>query len=94
MAFYAVYVRDQAIHQVARERNKPHVFLIEAAAKQAWASHSSASSGSAECDRCGHRHSSVCEECSLARQYSDYGICHCCRELNPRVPNLYLKGGV
>ena len=35
MAFYAVYVRDQAIHQVARERNNPHVFLIEAAAKQA-----------------------------------------------------------
>ena len=43
MAFYAVYVRDQAIHQVARERNNPHVFLIEAAAKHAWASHSSAS---------------------------------------------------
>src|ERR1700747_2586345 len=45
----------------------------------------------ADCSCCRHCHCIVCEECSAAKQYPDYWICHRCRELNPRVPNLVLK---
>ena len=97
MAFYAVDVRERAIQRVTREYNgadNARFFLIEAgSAKQAWAkaSRSSAGIGSAECDCCRHRHCRICEECSVAKQYSDYWICHCCGELNQRVPNLNLR---
>jgi len=97
MAFYAVDVRDRVIQRVTEEYNgmdNQRFFLIEAgSAKQAWAkaSRSSAGIGSAECDCCRHRHCRICEECSVAKQYSDYWICHCCGELNLRVPNSDLK---
>ena len=97
MAFYAVDVRDRVIQRVAREYNgadNARFFLIEAgSAKQAWAkaSRSSTVIGGAECDRCRHCRCDVCEECSVAKQSSDYWICHCCGELNQRVPNLNLR---
>jgi len=97
MAFYAVDVRDRIIQRVTQKYNRvdnQRFFLIEAGSvKQAWAkaSRSSAAIGSANCACCRHRHCSVCAECSLAKQSSDYWICHHCGELNLRVPNLYLK---
>jgi hypothetical protein len=69
-------------------------FLIEAVSpKQAWAKASRASGpvGSADCGSCPHSHCHVCEECSAAKQYSDFWICHCCGELNRRVQTLHLK---
>lgn len=100
MALYAVDVRDGVIRRVTEEYSavdNQRFFLIEAgSAKQAWvkANRSSAGIGSVECECCGHYLCNVCEECSVAKQYSDYWICHGCGELNRRVPNLYLKGGV
>ena|SRR3990170_3580564 len=97
MAFYAVDVRDRVIQRVTREYNgadNARFFLIEAgSAKQAWAkaSRSSTAIGGAECDRCRHCRCDVCEECSVAKQSSDYWICHWCGELNLRVPNLNLR---
>jgi hypothetical protein len=95
MAFYAVDVRDQVIQRVTRQYDavdNKRFFLIEAiSAKQAWTKASRASStiGSADCDGCPHRYCSACEECSVTKRYSDYWICHCCGELNPRVPNSH-----
>ena len=95
MAFYAVDLRDRLIQRVTREYNggdNQRVILIEAgSAKQAWAkaSRSSAAIGRSECETCHHSHCSDCEECSVAKQYSDYWICHCCGKLNLRVPNLH-----
>ena len=96
MAFYAVDVRDRVIQRVTGEYKRvdnERYFLIEAGTmKQAWAkaSRSSAAIGSADCNRCRHRHCRVCAECSLAKQSSDYWICHWCGELNLRVPNFQL----
>ena len=97
MAFYAVDVRDRVIQRVTQGYNamdNQRCFLIEAgSAKQAWAkaSRSSAVMGSAACTSCRHLHCRDCEECSLAKQYSDYWICHRCGELNLRVLNLDLR---
>jgi hypothetical protein len=97
VAFYAVDVRDRVIQRVTREYNavdNQRVFLNEAgSSKQAWAkaSRSSAAIGGANCSCCRHRHCGDCEECSVAKQYSDYWICHHCGELNLRVPNLHLR---
>jgi hypothetical protein len=91
MAIYAVDLRDRVIRRVSHRyhwSNNKRPFLIEASsAKQAWAKASRASGaiGSAVCAGCRHRHCGVCEECSATKQYSDYWICHCCSELNPRV---------
>jgi hypothetical protein len=93
MAFYAVDIQDQVIRRVTEQYDSvdnKRSFLIEAAsAKQAWAKASRASGplGSANCDGCRHRSCGACEECSVAKQYSDYWICHCCGELNRRVQN-------
>jgi hypothetical protein len=95
MAFYAVDLQDGVIRRVTDQYtgvDNKRFFLIEAgSAKQAWAKASRASGpvGSADCDYCRHRHCSACEECSVAKRYSDYWICHCCGELNPRVSNLH-----
>ena len=102
MALYAVDVREGVIQRVTEEYNgvdRRRLFLIEAgSAKQAWAkaSRSVTAVGSAACACCRHRHCRDCEECSLAKQYSDYWICHRCgelnlRALNLRVPNLDLR---
>jgi hypothetical protein len=97
MALYAVDVRHGVIRRVTEEYSavdNQRFFLIEAgSAKQAWAkaNRSSAGIGNTECDCCRHRSCTVCEECSVAKQYSDYWICHCCGELNLRVPNLSSK---
>jgi hypothetical protein len=48
---------------------------------------------SPQCAHCHHGHCPDCEECSATKQFSDYWICHCCGELNLRVPNLYLREG-
>jgi hypothetical protein len=91
MALYAVDLQDRVIRRVTQAYNgvdNKRFFLIEAvSAKQAWAkaSRTSAAIGSADCGGCPHRHCSACEECSLTKRYSDYWICHCCGELNPRV---------
>jgi hypothetical protein len=96
MAFYAVDVRDEVIQQVTREytaADNNRFFLIEASsAKKAWAKVSTATKpmSRASCSCCRHSHCIVCEECSAAKQYSDYWICHCCGELNRRVLNLDL----
>jgi hypothetical protein len=98
MALYAVDLRDRVIRRVTQEYNgvdNKRFFLIEAgSAKQAWAkaSRTSAAIGSADCGGCPHRHCSACEECSLTKRYSDYWICHCCGELNPRV-QVCIEGG-
>jgi hypothetical protein len=96
MALYAVDVRDRVIRRVTQRyngvRDNKRFFLIEAASvKQAWAKASRASGamGSAACGGCPHRHCSACEECSVTKRYSDYWICHCCGELNPRFPNSH-----
>ena len=95
MAFYAVDVRDRKIRLVTGQYNSvdnKRFFLIEAgSAKKAWAMASRASgpTGSADCDCCRHRYCSACEECSVTQRYSDYWICHCCGELNPRVLNSH-----
>jgi len=100
MAFYAVGVRDGVIQQVTRKYravDNNRFFLIGArSAKQTWAKADTATKpmSGADCSCCRHCHCIVCEEYSAAKQYPDYWICHRCRELNPRVPNLYLKGGV
>ena len=94
MALYAVDVRDRVIQQVNRNYNPvdpEHVFLIKAgSAKRAWAKARRAleTIGSVDCLGCAHRHCRACEECSVAKQYSDYWICHCCGELTRRVPNF------
>jgi hypothetical protein len=95
MAFYAIDVRDRVIQRVSRrphEVDNKRFFLIEAgSAKQAWAKASRASGAiaAAKCDSCRHSYCSACEECSVTKRYSDYWICHCCGELNARVPNLH-----
>ena len=95
MALYSVDVRDRVIRRVTQGYNgvdNKRFFLIEAgSAKQAWAKASRASAttiGSADCNGCPHRYCSACEECSVTKRYSDYWICHCCGELNPRVLNF------
>lgn len=97
MALYAVDVRDGVIQRVTEEYNRPDTqrcIVIEASsAKQAWAKAcgSSAANGNTECDCCRHRHCGICEECSVAKQYSDYWICHRCGELNLRAPDSNLR---
>ena len=97
MAFYSVDMRNGVIQRVTQEYNamdNKRFFLIEArSAKQAWAKASSATEviGNSDCGCCRHRQCGICEECSAGKQYSDYWICHCCGELNPRVLNLHLR---
>ncbi len=97
MAWYAIDVRDGVVRRVTGESNEVdnqgRVLIEAGSAKQAWVKSrgSSAANGSAECKCCRHCHCSVCEECSVTKQYSDYWICHRCGELNRRVPNLYLR---
>lgn len=70
--------------------NNKHCLLIEAAQK-AGAESGAASKhlGSVVCSSCRHNQCSVCEDCSAAKEYSDYWICHCCGALNPRVQSLH-----
>jgi hypothetical protein len=95
MALYAVDVRNRVIRRVAQQYNgvdNKRFFLIEAVSmKQAWAKASRASGamGSGACAGCPHRHCSSCEECSVTKRFSDYWICHCCGELNPRYPKSH-----
>jgi hypothetical protein len=98
MAFFAFDVRGRAIQRVAQNYNRAdnkRVFLIEARSRKlAWAKARRAleTIGSTDCVSCDHRYCSVCEECSVAKQYSDYWICHSCGGLSRRVSNL-LSGG-
>ena len=95
MAVYAVDVRDRVIQRVTQKykgADNQRVFLIKAgSAKRAWAKARRAleTIGSTDCVCCGHRHCRACEECSVAKQYSDYWICHGCGELNRRVLNFH-----
>ncbi len=95
MAFYAVDVQDRVIQQVTRQysaADNKRVFLIKAgSAKRAWAKARRAleTIGSIDCLGCGHPCCRACEECSVAKQYSDYWICHRCGELNRRVLNFH-----
>jgi hypothetical protein len=97
VAFYVVNIRERVIQRVTRSSNEvdnQRFFLIEAASpKQAWAkaNGSSAAFGRADCEGCRHRHCRVCEQCSVAKQNSDYWICHRCGELNLRAPKLNLR---
>jgi hypothetical protein len=98
MAFYAVDMRDRVIRRVNHQYNgvdNKRFFLIEAgSAKQAWVKANRASDpiGGVDCGYCRHLYCNACEEGSVTKRYSDYWICHCCRELNPRVSKLALKG--
>jgi hypothetical protein len=95
MAIYTVDVRDRVIRRVTHQPSgvdNKRFFVIEAgSARQAWAKalRASGAVGSAVCAYCSHSHCSTCEECSVTKRYSDYWICHCCGELNSRVPNLH-----
>ena len=97
MAFYALDVRDRMIRRVTRQyqgADNKGFFLIEpGSAKQAWAKAETGSGpvGAMVCSSCRHSHCSACEQCSVARQYSDYSICHCCGALTERFSNLYLR---
>ena len=97
MGFYTVDVRDRVIQRVTQGYNgvgNKRFFLIEArSAKQARAKADSAAEpvGSGICSSCHHRHCRVCQECSVAKQYSDYWICHCCGALTERVPSSHLR---
>jgi hypothetical protein len=97
MAFYVVDMSNRVIQRVPRGYsgvdNQRFLLIKAGSAKQARAkiTRLSARIGSAECASCRHCHCRDCEECSVARQYSDYWICHCCGELNLRVPNLNLR---
>ena len=97
MAWYAVDLRDRVVQRVTEESNdvnsQGRVRIEAGSAKRAWAkaNRSSIQIGSAECECCRHRFCSVCEECSVTKQCSDYWICHRCGELNRRVPNLSLR---
>jgi len=94
MAFYVVGVRDRMIQRVSQQYNgadNTRYFLIEAdSAKLAWAKavRASGTINSADCESCRHCYCSICEDCSLTQQYSDYWICHRCGALNPRAPKL------
>jgi hypothetical protein len=91
MTFYAVDLRDRAIVQVSGEfgnADNMRVFLVEAESeKQAWAkaSRAFAAISNDACGSCRHRYCSDCDKCSVAKQSSDYWICHRCGELNRRV---------
>jgi hypothetical protein len=77
-------MRDPAIPPVSKERggaDSQRVSLIEPV-KQASAV--AVANGSAACASCRHRYCSNCEQCSVAKQSSDYWICHRCGELNQR----------
>ena len=93
MALRAV-VRNGVIQQMTRGykgMDRKRLFQIELdSAKRAWANGGCPPRAmtSGECCSCRHRHCGVCDEYSLAKQYSDYWICHCCGELTPRVSNL------
>lgn len=97
MALYAVDLQDRVIQRVTHEYqgvdNKRFVLVEAGSAKQAWAkaSRSSASIGNVDCDCCSHPLCSACEECSVAKRYSDYWICHLCRELNRRVQSSHSR---
>jgi len=97
MAFYAVDVRDRVIQRVTEQyigADNKRYFLIQAgSAKLAWAkvARVSCAIGRADCDSCGHGCCSICEECSLSQQYSDYWICHHCGVLSPRIPSLHSR---
>ena len=94
MPLYAINVRERVIRRVARKydvTSNARYSLIEAdSAKQAGskAMRSSTAPTSAECEECRHRHCMDCAECSVAKEYSDYWICHCCGALNLRVRKL------
>ena len=91
MALYSVDMRDGVVVRASEEHNglsSEGIFLIEAAsAKQALAKvmRSSLTNGSVACESCHHRYCTDCEHCSVAKQSSDYWICHRCGELNRRV---------
>jgi hypothetical protein len=91
MALRAV-VRDGVIQRVTQgDKGRKRLFQIELdSAKQGWANggRPPGATTSRNCRSCRHRHCGVCDEYSLAKQYSDYWICHRCGELTPRVSNL------
>ena len=96
MAFYVVDVGNHVIERVTQEYvgGDKSVVLVEAvSAKQAWAKAGrvSGANGSANCERCRHRHCKVCAEYSVTNRYSDYWICHCCSELNRRAQGPHLR---
>jgi hypothetical protein len=99
LAFYTVDMRNGITQRVTEKydgADNKRLFLIEAAsAKQAWAKAGTLSDpiDRAVCSNCRHRHCVECEECSAAKQYSDYWICHCCGELTARVESSQIKGG-
>ena len=92
MASYAVDVRGvikRVIQECTGTDNK-RFFLMEAA-QQVGAKSGAASEpvGSAVCSSCRHRQCRDCEECSVAKEYSDYWICHCCGALTHRTPSCH-----
>ena len=95
MAFYAVDVSARVIQRVTHEyrgMDKKRFFLIEAASeKQAWIKAGAAwvRIGDVICSSCRHRHCGTCAEFSVAEQFSDYWICHCCGALTERVKSLH-----
>ena len=97
MAFYAIDVRDRVIQRVTDQymgADNKRYFLIQAdSAKLAWvkAARVSRATGRSDCDSCSHRCCSICEECSLSQQCSDYWICHHCGALSPRVSGLHSR---
>lgn len=94
MTKYAIDVRERVIRRVPRECDvapNTRYPLIEAdSAKQARtkARRPSTALASAQCEDCRHHHCMACADCSVAKEYSDYWICHCCGALNLRVRKL------
>jgi hypothetical protein len=80
----------QRVTQECTGADNKRFFLIEAV-RQAWAKSGAASEpvGSAVCSSCQHRQCHICEEWSIAKEYSDYWICHCCGALTHRLQSWH-----
>ena len=92
MKLYPAEVRHRAIRRVAQRHDSADNTLIKApSAKQGWTKARGVAkpAGSAVCSSCRHGHCAACEDCSAAKEYSDYWICHCCAALTHRVPSLH-----
>jgi hypothetical protein len=82
------------IQRVTQECTGPdnkHYLPVEAVEQQASADSGAASKqvGSVVCSSCRHRQCCICEEWSIAKEYSDYWICHCCGALTHRLQSWH-----
>jgi hypothetical protein len=80
----------QRLTQECAGPDTKHYLLIEAM-RQASPDSGAASKqvGRVVCSSCRHTQCPRCEDCSAAKEYSDYWICHCCGALNQRLQSWH-----